>query len=496
MSSLPNETQNSIKKHISKFLESNPVCAKTEFSLSELQQLSKQMANGIEINSLEIIGLYDASIADSLSGKYSGILFTNNEIFVNLNHSSKSQRMKYDDMIAITGDPTSLVSTLKLISYDDNQIKLKGISYTSSNIFALFSNIIKTVSQANRTEDTSLTEYQSNFIKKYLNSNIFAGKCSDVKNAKKALLEAYNIRQSQANKPGRFICTYGGVFGVGSTIKNVSFFSEDTLYFKNSQEQQAIIVPYDSIQSVTYIDKAKTGSLLYENSKCVSLPKRTIIALKGIEIIRKITPENNHLLGKYILSQEGKIFGEHLTFSMLNLFKYQFPKEDILSWIPRRCTITEVSLERVIIKITVTDKDYDYFSPEEWENAINIFSTRRDVLEKIRDELSVRLCWDYSLDQIVFSSRFRKSISKAISNGVNTVSNVTLSACEHLKTAAYYEAAQNSRLKADIIKDRQGTDNDNYVENMEKYHQYMETYRERTKVQDDEDNNDYLYYED
>ena len=106
------------------------------------------------------------------------------------------------------------------------------------------------------------------------------------------------------------------------------------------------------------------------------------------------------------------------------------------------------------------------------------------------------MCLEYSLEQIVFSSRFRKSISKAISNGVNTVSGVTSTVREHLETAACYEAARNSRLKADIIKKTQGADNDDYSENMDKYHQYMEVYKERTKVSDDDDAEDESYYYD
>ncbi len=340
----------------------------------------------------------------------------------------------------------------------------------------------------------TLPENQQDLIKKYLRSNIFKGCCTDVNAATKALTSANNINKNCGE--GAFICIYGGLFGLGSKIKTVTFFSEDTFYFRLADVSQAVIIPYAKIQKVNYNNGDKSGEVLYDNFKRLTLPKKIIVALKGIEIIRKMSSNSSNLLGEYIISQEEKIFGEYLTFSMLGLFKHSFPKGNILDWIPCRCTITEVSLDKVEIKITVTDKDYDYFSPEEWEIAINTFSTRKDILDKIREELSIRLYWDYSLEQIVFSSRFRKSVSKAISNGVNTVSGVASTVREQLETSAYYEAAQNSRLKASIIKESKGTDNDDYVESMEQYKQYTEAYQERTKVSNNDDDEDDSYYYD
>ena len=96
----------------------------------------------------------------------------------------------------------------------------------------------------------------------------------------------------------------------------------------------------------------------------------------------------------------------------------------------------------------------------------------------------------------MFTSRFKKSISKAISNGIITVSNATSTVIEDLETEAYYEAAQNSRLKANIIKESKGTDNDDYVESIEQYRQYTEAYQERTKVSNNDDNEDESFYYD
>ena len=340
----------------------------------------------------------------------------------------------------------------------------------------------------------TLPENQQVLIKKYLTSNIFKDCCTDVNAAQKALTSANNVNRNCGD--GTFICIYGGLFGWGSKIKVVSFFSTDTFYYKDTQINNAVIVPYTKIQKVTYNKGNASGELLFDNFKSLTLPKKIVVALKGIEIIRKMNYNSHNDIGKYIILQEEKILGEYLTFSMLDLFKNKFSKGDVLDWIPCRCKISELSLENIEIRITVTDKDYDYFSPQEWEKAIDTFSTRTDILKKIKDELSVRLCWEYSLEQIVFTSRFKKSISKAISNGINTVSSATATVREHLETAAYYEAAQNSRLKASIIKESKGTDNDDYVESMEQYKQYTEAYQERTKVSNNDDDEDESFYYD
>lgn len=347
-----------------------------------------------------------------------------------------------------------------------------------------------------------ILEYQRNLIIRYLESNIFRGEVGDKKAARETLRKANNI--DQICNSGRFICIYGGLFGWGSKIKAVSFFTENEFYYKNEHDSQAIIVPYEKIRKVNYYKGDKTGELLHENSKCLVLPKKIIVALKGIEIINTMTCNSRNRLGEYILSQEEKLFGEYSTLGYFpDLFKNKFSKTDILYWITLRCKIVEISLDRIEIKIIVTDKDYEYFSPQEWEKAINTFSTREDILTTIQKELCTRLCLEYSLEKIVFSSRFRKSISKAVGKGVDTmssvaskVSSVASTVYDHLETTAYSEAAHIAREKASIVKKAKGTDNDDYAEYMEQYQQYSEIYQERTKVADDENNDDYLYYED
>lgn len=79
----------------------------------------------------------------------------------------------------------------------------------------------------------ALPEFQQNLIKKYLLSNMFKGCVSDVRAAKKELQSAQNI--NCVCNSGRYICIYGGLFGWGSKIKVVSFFSEDTFYYKDAQ---------------------------------------------------------------------------------------------------------------------------------------------------------------------------------------------------------------------------------------------------------------------
>ena len=62
---LTNTAIEKIHTSILSLLMSNQGYAKQEFSSSELQQLSKQMANGTQLSQSEIIGLYDGSIANS-----------------------------------------------------------------------------------------------------------------------------------------------------------------------------------------------------------------------------------------------------------------------------------------------------------------------------------------------------------------------------------------------------------------------------------------------
>ena len=273
----------------------------------------------------------------------------------------------------------------------------------------------------------ALPEYQQQLIKKYLQCNIFKGCVSDVDTAQKALKSARNIKQLVNS--GQYICIYGGLFGWGSKIKAVSYFTENTFYYKDAQINQAIIVPYTKIQKVIYNIGDPSGELFFENCKRLTLPKKVIVALKGVEIIRNMNSNSRNLLGEYIITQEDKFMGEYSTLGYFpDIFNNYFRRTDILHWITLRCKVVEVSIDRIEIKITVTDRDFDYFSPQEWEDAINTFSTRNDILENIKDELSIRLCCEYSLDQIVFSSRFRKSLTKAVSNGLNTVSNVASTA--------------------------------------------------------------------
>lgn len=141
-----------IHTSILNLLTNNQGYAKQEFSSSELQRLSKQIANGIQIHQSEIIGLYDGSIANSFSGDFSGILFLKDRVYVNIHKSSKSECMLYADMVSISGTPSSFFATLVLTSIDGDKIMLKGLAYTTPTVYATFEDIIKVVRETANTE--------------------------------------------------------------------------------------------------------------------------------------------------------------------------------------------------------------------------------------------------------------------------------------------------------------------------------------------------------
>ena len=147
---LSHDAQEKINAIILELLSKSEGYAKQEFSSSELQQLSKQMTNGTQINEGDIVGLYDGSIINCFSGNYSGILFLKDKVYINLRKSSKSECMQYADMASLSGDPSSFFATFILTSTNGNKILLKGLSYTTPTIYAVFENIIKVVEEFKR----------------------------------------------------------------------------------------------------------------------------------------------------------------------------------------------------------------------------------------------------------------------------------------------------------------------------------------------------------
>lgn len=174
------DTKEKINGIVLNLLLNNRGYTKQDFSYSELQQLSKQMTNGTQITQEEIIGLYDGSIANSFSGNFSGILFLKDKLYVNIRKSSHSECMQYADMTSLSGDPSSFLATFVLTANDGNKIVLKGLSYTTSMVYATFYNIIKAVNdnkstthfenprtvEATKAEKSHLQTYKNNDTKK------------------------------------------------------------------------------------------------------------------------------------------------------------------------------------------------------------------------------------------------------------------------------------------------------------------------------------------
>lgn len=86
----------------------------------------------------DIIGLYDASIANSLTGNFLGILFLSDRIYVKVKKDVKTQYMLYSDIKMIKRVSSKLILT----SNSGEMIALGGIMYASEDIEKLLKNIV------------------------------------------------------------------------------------------------------------------------------------------------------------------------------------------------------------------------------------------------------------------------------------------------------------------------------------------------------------------
>ena len=127
-------------------------------------------------------------------------------------------------------------------------------------------------------------EFQLNLIKAYLKSNMFTKHKESIADGKKALISATNIKHIDLNNDG-FICTYGGLFGLGSKIKNVICFSIDKFYHYNTSESKASIIQYKEIKKVLYAEGSKTGTLICNNGQQYIFPKKLFNALEALFLI-------------------------------------------------------------------------------------------------------------------------------------------------------------------------------------------------------------------
>ena len=269
-----------------------------------------------------------------------------------------------------------------------------------------------------------MTGFQKELLKKYLNSSLFPSGVNNTE-ATHYLASSRNSSELELQSEGKYIVSYGGILGLGSKIKDVAFFTENCFYLRRVEDKSAAVVPYDMIERVLYDRGDKYAVVQCKNSKNYVVPKFAGPAAKGIEIIMKTDDSKPHLLSEYLLSMQEKFFGEYQTVNVLGLFENHFPKQSILNFIVLRCNLVDINLNQAVFEIKIKDKDYEFFSDDEWETGIEEFSSRHDVLEKLRGELSKKLCFDYPEDGICFTSRYKKTLRCAIGNTACVVADAT-----------------------------------------------------------------------
>lgn len=112
-----------------------------KLSTNEKTKLLAQMTANGTFSHNDIIGIYDASVMNSFSGDFNGILFLKDRIFVKLSKSSNLTTMKYEDMNDISGTLSKSIITGK----NGQSITLSGINYSTEDIQQLFKKIISIV---------------------------------------------------------------------------------------------------------------------------------------------------------------------------------------------------------------------------------------------------------------------------------------------------------------------------------------------------------------
>ena len=276
------DTKEKINAITLNLLLTNKGYAKQEFSPSELKRLSNQMCNGICIRTEEIIGLYDGSIANSFSGNFGGILFLKDRIYVNLNKSTTSQCMRYQDIMSISGDPNAFFATLSLKDNGNNVITLKGIAYTTKKVFDVFANIISCVND----NQLDLNDQTENSPNAQHNNHMLNTSCVDVeeRNIQKKSLDSVNNTKSEIYKKTTdlLLNSYKELCGDTSYIKG---------YEISDKKNQKIIKKYGSSfsrEKILFCDKSLifTPSLLVtaDSIRCYSFSiDNGIINFKDID---------------------------------------------------------------------------------------------------------------------------------------------------------------------------------------------------------------------
>lgn len=114
----------------------------TNLKNSVLQKMLSQLAiQGAHDDPSEIIGVYDASLSNCVTGNFSGILFMKDGFYFRKNSTSPARFMMYADIKSVL----TKFSTMIIRHRQGKNMELKGISYSTPKLSMLFTQIINII---------------------------------------------------------------------------------------------------------------------------------------------------------------------------------------------------------------------------------------------------------------------------------------------------------------------------------------------------------------
>lgn len=106
---------------------------------SEKKKMLLQITGRDTYDTKDIVGLYDASIANSLTGNFLGILFLTDRVYVKVKKDIQTQYMLYKDIKMVQRVSSKVIMT----SNEGEMIALSGFMYASEDMEKLLKNIAK-----------------------------------------------------------------------------------------------------------------------------------------------------------------------------------------------------------------------------------------------------------------------------------------------------------------------------------------------------------------
>jgi len=146
---LPKHITNDDQKEKISALITNFLHAETSFGKvaanlkgSDLQKMLSQVAlQGANDDPSEIIGIYDISLSNCITGNFSGILFMKDGFYFRKNKTSPAKFMMYADIKSVRVK----FSTMIIRHRQGKDMELKGISYSTPELAAVFAKIVNIV---------------------------------------------------------------------------------------------------------------------------------------------------------------------------------------------------------------------------------------------------------------------------------------------------------------------------------------------------------------